>query len=169
MKFGEKLKTFEPYEPFPYSGQIRLDANESCFDLPAEIKKEIAEAMLAVDYNRYPDPYAQKLCSVFGELYGIGAENVIAGNGSDELIGVIIGNILSCSDKVLVTAPDFSMYQLYCGIAERECLVYGKDEAFSFDCKNIAGYINDNDVTFFIFSNPCNPTGAKIEPDKIEY
>ena len=45
MKFGEKLASVEAYTPFPYAGQIRLDANESGYELPEDIRKKMLEAV----------------------------------------------------------------------------------------------------------------------------
>ena len=170
MKFGEKLKGFEPYEPFKYNGQIRLDANESYTDIPIEIKKQIADKLMNIEFNRYPDPNAVELCSTFGDYYGINSKNIVAGNGSDELISIIIGFVLSKGNRAMVTSPDFSMYRIYFETAEIKCDVYDKNiYDFSFDKGEITEFINKNEIDFFVFSNPCNPTGQMIKTDEVEY
>ena len=50
------------------------------------MRKALEETAL----NRYPDPYAQKVCGLFASFYGISPELVTAGDGSDELISIIM-------------------------------------------------------------------------------
>lgn len=167
MRFGEKLAAVEEYRPFPYQNQIRLDANESPFSFPEALKKEIFAEISAVDFNRYPDPEARELCRAFASYYGVQAENTVAGNGSDELLSVIFGGILSEKDKVLVTAPDFSMYRIYCETYGRSVEIYEKNGDFSLDVKDLCRVIREKGVTFLIFSNPCNPTGGQVSREDV--
>lgn len=162
MSFGDKLSAFEPYLPFPYAEQVRLDANESGYDIPADIKQQMLYAISNVAFNRYPDPNAKDLCQAFAEYYGVSSDHVVAGNGSDELLSVIFGGILSEKDRVLVTAPDFSMYRIYCEIYGRQVFVYDKNSDLEPETEKLCRYIKENGITFFIFSNPCNPTGLQM-------
>ncbi len=162
MKFGEKLASVEAYTPFPYAGQIRLDANESGYELPEDIRKKMLEAVAAVDFNRYPDPDAIKLCRAFASYYSVAPETVVAGNGSDELLSVIFGGVLGEKDRVLVLQPDFSMYRIYCETYGRKVDVFSKEEDLTFDADAVCRYIQEHQISFFIFSNPCNPTGLQV-------
>ena len=53
------------------------------------IKEEIKNAIDTIDFNRYPDPLAEKVVTAFADYYGINPKYVTAGNGSDELIFLI--------------------------------------------------------------------------------
>ena len=90
----EKLKNIEIYQPVTESYRVRLDANESFLDLPDSIRKEVAQAVSEIEFNRYPDPTAKELCEKFGTFYQIKPELLTAGNGSDELISIITQNFL---------------------------------------------------------------------------
>ncbi len=79
-----------PYEPIVGTYPVRLDANESFLTPPPELLSKIKDSVASISFNRYPDPYAQELCRAFADYYGIDAENVMAGNGSDELISVVV-------------------------------------------------------------------------------
>jgi histidinol-phosphate aminotransferase len=170
VKFGEKLSDTEAYIPFKYENQIRLDANESFISLPEDIKFSVYKEMSKVDLNRYPDPYALKLCEAFADYYGIDKNNVLAGNGSDELISVIMGSVLSKNSRVLITAPDFSMYKFYCGIGELDMTVLNKDNiSLNADVNKIIRTVKEKNIDFLILSNPCNPTGAGIKRKDLIY
>ena len=58
----EKLKDLNPYDPVTEDFRIHLDANESFCEVPENIRQEILNAVSNVAFNRYPDPYARKLC-----------------------------------------------------------------------------------------------------------
>ena len=89
-QLNDKIKDLKPYDPVTEDSRIHLDANQSFLPLPAPILEELAAAVPQVAFNRYPDPAAQELCQAFAGYYGVPVENVAAGNGSDELISVVL-------------------------------------------------------------------------------
>ena len=58
-ELNEKVKNLEPYSPISGTYRIRLDANESCFDAPADFRAALAEQLATAAFNRYPDPSAE--------------------------------------------------------------------------------------------------------------
>ena len=168
MRFGEAVNSLEEYIPFSYKpNMIRLDANESSLVLPEKMIKGISEAVSKVDFNRYPDPYCKELRIAYGKYYGIDPENVVVGNGSDELISIIFSSLVPADSKVLTVAPDFSMYSFYSTLYGRENKVFNKDINYNLDIDGFISEINDGGYDFVMFSNPCNPTGQAIEREDI--
>lgn len=159
---SEKLQKLAAYDPEINPGGIHLDANESFLELPDKIKNEIATKITAISFNRYPDPLAAGVCKAFGDRYGIDRRYVTAGNGSDELISVILNNFTGRGDRVLITQPDFSMYSIYCNMAELEPVILGKSGDLTFIADDMISLAKSNNVKLIIFSNPCNPTGQGI-------
>ena len=66
--------------------EVRLNANESPFPPPAEFVDALAEATRAIDWNRYPDRGAGPFRAALAERYDVGADQVFAANGSNEVI-----------------------------------------------------------------------------------
>jgi histidinol-phosphate aminotransferase len=159
---SDKLLKLAAYDPKINPCGIHLDANESFIELPDDLKNEIALKVAAISYNRYPDPLAQGVCAAFGKRYGIDARFITAGSGSDELINIIINAFTQRGDRVLITEPDFSMYKIYCAIAEVEPVILGKQGDLNFIADDMINLANREDVRLIIFSNPCNPTGQGI-------
>ena len=93
---------------------------------------------------------------------------VTAGNGSDELISVIVNTFLQKGDRAMVLAPDFSMYAFYASLAEVECVKVPKREDFTVDADQVIEALNRTGCRLFIFSNPCNPTGQGLEKEQVE-
>lgn len=167
FELNDKVLNIEPYDPIKGNYRIRLDANESFLNPPANIQKEIAKAVTEAAFNRYPDPNATEVCKMFAKYYGINSELVTAGNGSDELISVIMNAFLEKGDKVLTLSPDFSMYRFYTRIVECPCVIFEKNKDFSVDVDRLIKTAEREKVRLIIFSNPCNPTSVGMSADDV--
>ena len=170
----EKLKKLAPYDPITKVYPIRLDSNESFLPLPSSIKKELTEAVGKVELNRYPDPYARELCRKAGAFFGVAPESMTAGNGSDELIGLILSNFLEPGDSMLVALPDFSMYDFYAqmnGVRVVDALEVcweNPERPFAFSADLLIQAAKESQAKLLIFSNPCNPTSLGLCAKEVE-
>ena len=164
-KLCEKVRELEPYEPISGTYDIRLDANESFFNLPDEVKDEIKEIAGRMDYNRYPDTTAKALREAFADYYGIDPDNITVTNGSDEVLYLLASAMLQRGSRVIVTDPDFSMYAFYSFLSENEILTYKKNDDLNIDVDELIKFAADNKADMIIFSNPCNPTGQGISAE----
>ncbi len=160
MQLPEKLTALKPYDPITGQFDIRLDANESYFDLPAVLKERIAAKLEQLDFNRYPDPLATDAINAFAAYYQIPAECVTAGNGSDELISILTNCFLQAGSKLVTVSHDFSMYRFYAALAEMESVVVPKTEQLQIDVDALIAAAQD--AAAVIFSNPCNPTSLGL-------
>lgn len=167
FQLNEKVKSLTPYEPISGTYEIRLDANESFLTFPENIENEMVEALKSSALNRYPDPMATKLVEGFSKYFGVNPECVTAGNGSDEIISVIMNAFLQKGDKILTLEPDFSMYRFYAEIAECESVKYQKDDNLDVNIDDVISLANAEKVRIIIFSNPCNPTSRIVTKDDI--
>lgn len=161
----EKVRDLEPYEPIKGEYRIRLDANESFYNMPDEVKEEIKGIIDVFLFNRYPDSTAENLVKAFGEFYGISPENVTATNGSDEMLYLLSSAMLERNSVVVVAEPDFSMYKFYSFLSENVVIPYQKSEDLNIDIDELIRTVNENNADMVIFSNPCNPTGQGISAE----
>ncbi len=169
MKYclNSKIKSLEPYEPTVGEYPIRLDANESFLRPTDEILAKIRDAAGSVIFNRYPDPYAKELCGCFADFYGVNPAVVTAGNGSDELISVLLNTFVMKGEPILTLVPDFSIYRFYGHLGEAECLEYKEDPDFSINVDDLISQIRKSGVRLLVFSNPCNPTGRGLGREEV--
>lgn len=167
FQLNDKVKNLTPYEPISGTYEIRLDANESFLTFPENIENEMVEALKNSALNRYPDPNATKLVEGFSKYFGVNPECVTAGNGSDEIISVIMNAFLQKGDKILTLEPDFSMYRFYAEIAECKSVKYQKDNNLDVNIDEAIALANKEKVRIVIFSNPCNPTSRIVTKDDI--
>ena len=159
MKTPVKLKTLTPYVPDTNVYAVRLDANESFIEPPGWLAEKIGKALASVRLNRYPDPIASEVCAAAAQLYGVPPGCCVAGNGSDELISVIISSLLPRGGKVVIAEPDFSMYRFYSELCEVSCLSEDRESGYPSLSRLLEASAN---ADMLIFSNPCNPTGQGI-------
>lgn len=163
----EKIKNLQEYVPNKTEYRIRLDANESPFKPSEKITEQFCDVIKTAGINRYPDPYAKEMISKYAAVYGINPANVIAGNGSDELISIICNSFLSKNDKILCVDPDFSMYKFYSELIEANIINYEKTDGYKIDFDELKTIIKKQKIEMIIFSNPCNPTGVAYDREVI--
>ena len=166
--FAKKLQNLEPYKVDTNVYKARLDANESFISLPDYIREKMEKAVSDFDFNRYPDPDATLLKKAFCSYYGLKEENVGVGNGSDEIISLLMNCFLDVSSAVLTFTPDFSMYGFYAKLAGMKVVTCPKKEDFSVDFDEALKAVKENNVKMVIFSNPCNPTGRIEKKEDIK-
>ena len=163
----EKLKDLNPYDPVTEDFRIHLDANESFCEVPENIRQEILNAISNVAFNRYPDPYARKLCEKAGAYYHVDPKLLTAGNGSDELISLVVPYFLDEGDTMLVAVPDFSMYWFYAPFHKIKVESLQKENSMKTSAEEILQRAKEKNAKLLIFSNPCNPTSLGIGRDDI--
>lgn len=166
-KIEQRLLDMIPYKPISGSYKIRLDANESYLNIPNGAREEFKEAVSNLNFNRYPDAYAEKLCRAFADYHSLNIENVMAGNGSDEIINVICEAFLKDNDNVAIIPPDFSMYAFYTNLRRGNIIEYPIREDYSVDIDEVLELINKEKVSILIFSNPNNPTSRIIPKESV--
>lgn len=166
-ELNSKLKKVEPYDPVEGQYKIRLDANESFFNINSMLGDKIAEEIKKVDMNRYPDPLATPAVKAFSDFYGVPEKYVTATNGSDELISILTSCFLEKGDKVLTLSPDFSMYAFYGSLYELNVESLPKESSLHISIPKVISYCNNNKIKAVIFSNPCNPTSLGVTKQDI--
>ena len=154
---SKKMQGKTPYQPIEGSFPVRMDANESPYGLPDALKAEFAEAVVNLEFNRYPDPASLSLRKAFAGRYGVDPEHVVAGNGSDELINLIMTALLDKGDRLAVALPEFSMYAFYAELSENTVCFCPKTEHYAL--ADLSAFVKKNGCRAVILSNPCNPTG----------
>lgn len=162
-KLNKKLIDLVPYEPITGTYNIRLDANESCFNLPDSIKEKIISKIAETDFNRYPDCIAKAPIKAFSELYDVPEELVTGGNGSDELISVISSCFFESGDTIVNVSNDFSMYEFYAQLYELNVETYQKESDLTINAEKLIAFCKEKNAKGLIFSNPCNPTSLGLD------
>jgi histidinol-phosphate aminotransferase len=157
------------YHVPPATGLVKLDAMENPYELPAELKRALAERLAAVAINRYPAPSYARLKQLVREKMGVpaGAE-VLIGNGSDELITMISVATARPGAVVVAPAPSFVMYDLSTRFAHSRYVPVPLAADLSLDTDAMLAAIAEHRPAVVWLAYPNNPTGNCFDRAAIE-
>ncbi len=152
----ENVKKLVPYssarDEFSGKGSVFLDANEN----PNEN-----------GVNRYPDPMQKELKLRLGELKSLNPENMILGNGSDELIDLLFRAFCEPNiDNVVICTPTYGMYEVAAGINAVENREVQLDSEFQPNVDAVLSATDDHTKMLFLCS-PNNPTANLLDESKL--
>ena len=105
-----ELSDLVPYDAKEIKADVVLASNENPANLPAELLTRLAKRLPHFAFNRYPDPTARELRGLIAEANGLDVENVLLGNGGDELIFDMLLAWGGPGRTILDMPPTFSMY-----------------------------------------------------------
>ncbi|MDE0471272.1 MAG: histidinol-phosphate transaminase [Ekhidna sp.] len=151
------IKALKPYSSarseFEGIAEVSLDANENPFGF---------------GLNRYPDTSLKKLKHTFAKFRGIEQNRLIFGNGSNEIIDLLIR--IFCKprkDKLLTLPPTFSMYSVSALINDVKEVQVPLTANFQIDYPVIAPLLSDESLKLIFICSPNNPTGNQMNPEVI--
>lgn len=136
---------------------IKLDANENPYGAPPSAKSALAQVLV----NRYPDAGSVALRTALGTYTGCRPEQILLGNGSDELIELICRVLLRPGDRVVICPPTFSLYALAARTAGAEIVEAHRNSQLTTDHQALVTLIDANTKIVFLCS-PNNPTGDSL-------
>lgn len=126
-------------------------------------------SVLGKGLERYPSSSQDELKTIIAKYKKVKKENVMLGNGSDEIIDLLIRCFCEPKqDEILICEPTFGMYKLYAQLNDVKVnMVPLRETDFSFDVKGILKSITKKTKLLFLCS-PNNPTGTSISEDEIK-
>jgi histidinol-phosphate aminotransferase len=154
-----------PYRVQQSTMGIKLNQNESPFDLPQEIKSEAIMRLERSAWNRYPSLMAEELVGAIARYTDFDPAGIIVGNGSNELIQALFSATCSSGDKALVVSPGFSIYPLMAKIAGVDLIDVPLNADFTFNVPEIIE--RSKEAKLIMLASPNNPTGTYLTRDEI--
>lgn len=146
---------------------IYLDSNENLYNPYNNLKNEFLESLKNIELFRYPDNSYYGIRTAYANYIKLTKDNVIAGNGSDDMLGFIISTYIEKDNIVLTFDPDFSMYDYYV-CKNQGILKKYRIDSDNFKVNDFIGYAKKIRPKLIIFSNPNNPTGMGIKCEGIK-
>jgi histidinol-phosphate aminotransferase len=159
-----ELKAYHVSEP---DVAVKLHANESPFNLPESLRSCIAKEIKELAYNRYPDPSCSKLRSALSLKLDVNFSQILLGNGSDELIQMIIMAFGGQGGQIVIPTPTFSMYKNIAMSLSEDVVAVPLDSDFELVSSSIITESRKKPSITFI-SYPNNPTGNCFSKDAID-
>ena len=154
----ENVKGLSPYssarDEYVSDGSemVFLDANENPFENGV---------------NRYPDPLQRMLKSVLSQRKEVPVDNILLGNGSDEVLDLIFRAFCEPKvDNIITLPPTYGMYKVLAGINDIENREVLLTRNYQLNVRGILKQADENSKLLFLCS-PNNPTGNSFSEDKI--
>lgn len=143
--------------PQPPNIRAKLDANELPFALPAELRARLGAVLAGVALERYPDSQARELRATIAKQLGVAGDQLVFGNGSDELIALVI---TAFAGPVLYPVPSFVYYRLSAIARGVPPIEVPLDARFELDEAAIEHAIATHRPSVVFLALPNNPTGT---------
>src|SRR3954462_5848449 len=99
------VRTLGAYTLRHHEPRIKLNQNESPYDVPDELKRRIAERLQDRPWNRYPPFVATNFIGAVGEARGWPTDGILVANGSNELIQAIFSVVVGPATCVVIPEP----------------------------------------------------------------
>jgi len=110
--YNEYINSYDEYT-------INLDSNESYLEMDENILINMKSCLNSIGLHRYPTNEMNDIKDLYANYAGAESKNIIVGNGSDEMIELVVSNVITQGKKALSLGPDFVMYDfLYQDLVE---------------------------------------------------
>jgi histidinol-phosphate aminotransferase len=142
---------------------VKLNTNENPYPPSPRVLEAIRRAVTG-DLRRYPDPAAIELRAKAGQVYGFPPEFILAGNGSDELLAIILRACVGSGDRVVYPTPTYSLYETLVAIQGGRAVTTPFPEDFRLPVERLG----EQGQRVVLICNPNAPSGTLAPVGAIE-
>jgi histidinol-phosphate aminotransferase len=174
LQVPENISGITPYPPgkpieelereYGISNSIKLASNENPFG-PSPLALTAIKSALG-NLHRYPDGSGYYLTEAISQHYAVAPDQVVLGNGSNEIIEFLVKAFVQRGDEVITSHPSFLMYQKFVQVRGGVNHVVPLKNMYH-DLESMSGMISDKTRLIFL-DNPNNPTGTALSPEELE-
>lgn len=174
----DELRGKSPYGAPQLDVPVRLNTNENPYPLPEALVERIAERVreVARDLNRYPDRDAVELRTALAAYltatlgdghHELGAANVWAANGSNEVIQQLLQTFAGPGRSALGFEPSYTMHHLIARGTGTAWIAGPRQADFTLDPEAAARAISEHRPDVVFLTTPNNPTGNALPADTV--
>lgn len=172
------VATFAPYTPivpldvlaqqlgFTRDQLVKLDANENPYGPTAATRAALAQLATPEGARDtvaiYPDPDNTVLTDAISQHIGQAPARIICGNGSDELIDLLLRATIAPGSTVIDASPTFGMYAYGTNLCQGRIIDVPRDAQFNLDIDAIRTAIRTHNAKIIFLAAPNNPTGNPL-------
>lgn len=148
---------------------IKLNQNESPFDFPVELKDQVLAEARARHWNIYPDFEATALRGAIARANGLSPDNVLVGNGSNEMLAATISTFIGPGTPVIFPRPTFALYEKLATVAGGVPIPVEFDPAAgTLPVADILRIVPAVENAVVIVCSPNNPTGGSLGSGQLQ-
>lgn len=166
MSIRPEVRTLPAYHFTAKPHRIKLDQNESPYDLPEPVKRQILTRLEKIDFHRYPELHADTLQRALAQRHAWDTSGVVVSNGSNVLIQALI---IACGlgRQVLSVTPTFSVYALQAKVLGAELIEVPLEPDFALPKEALKDTLVQGEGVFFL-ANPAAPTGNVFSDEDVQ-
>lgn len=170
----EALQPYTPIVPFEALSErlgiapeqiVKLDANENPY---GPSPRAIAAVATYPYYAIYPDPDQMPIRRALATYTGQPIERILCGNGSDEIIDLLMRLFIEPGDVVVESPPTFGMYSFNTGVVAGRCVAVPRGPDFEIDVEEIAEAVEASRAKLIFLPSPNNPDGSVLPRRDLE-
>jgi histidinol-phosphate aminotransferase len=164
---NQRVRNLKAYYLAPAEVDVKLNQNENPYDWPAEIKQEVARFCAERPWNRYPDFIPQRLKEALAAHVGMSADNIIVGNGSNEMLLVLMLSLAGMGRKIILCEPTFTVYRLLSDAMGAETIPVRLRDDLAYDVDALCRAGREHAGAVMLAASPNNPTGSALTGDDV--
>ncbi len=162
------IRALSAYHVPDAAGLIKLDAMENPNHWPAPMREQWLSVLRDVEINRYPDPGAAQLKQTLRDVMAVpSGSDIILGNGSDELIQMIMMAMAAPGRVVLAPTPSFVMYQMLSAFVDMTFVGVPLNADFTLPRAAMLTAIRQQQPAVIFLAYPNNPSGNLWDVDTL--
>ena len=154
------LASLHAYAPPAQPPPVKLDANESPWALPDAVRRDLADALAALDVHRYPDARAGRLRDALADYLRCPRDELLLGSGSDEIISILYTAF--GAGAVAFPSPTFVMYRVSALTHGLTPIDIPLDADWQLDLPTFQATLVAHAPVLAFYARPNNPTGQVI-------
>ena len=163
-----EILAFKGYHVPDHTGMVKLDAMENPYRLPADLMSAVTARVAGAALNRYPDFGAFALKAQLRALMHVPAGmDIILGNGSDELIQMLMLAVARPGAAMLGLEPSFVMFRILATVAGLNYISVPLTKDFSINAAATLAAIEQHQPALIFITYPNNPTGNLFDADVV--
>ncbi len=161
------VRSLKPYHVENIDCEIKLHANENPFSPSDELLDLLTESIKSFQLNRYPDPDSRNLKYSIAKRLNTDTSRLVIGNGSDEIILLLLQVFCQEGDSIIFPDPTFAMYAIIAKGLGLKPVNIPLDDHWDFDAAELLKVAEENKSRIIFLSYPNNPTGNCFSENEV--
>lgn len=146
------------------SASCKLDKNEQSMDVEPYWKEKTTQALMDIDWNRYPSADLSDIEASVAHYCGLESDNIALSPGSASLITSLLNYLAINGKKIVITHPSYSLFEYHCNTYNIPFTPWLLNDSLDFDLNNLPAL---DAQSALIITSPNNPTGNSITKDQL--
>jgi histidinol-phosphate aminotransferase len=161
------LAALEGYHSAQVDVDVRLNTNESPLPPPEAWRRELAEAVTAIDFNRYPDRAAVELRQALADSHGVTLDEIFCANGSNEVLQCLLLAYGGPGRTAALFEPTYTLHRHIARITGTSVAAGARRDDFALDLDVVAEVVAASDPVLTFLCSPNNPSGRADRPEDV--